>query len=66
MKVTLTLLIVLAIANAGMVQKFPLKYGGKRSIMNIMVEVENKIKSHSPLDTIKGVLDNFKSAVSEE
>ncbi|CAK60679.1 unnamed protein product (macronuclear) [Paramecium tetraurelia] len=57
---------ILAIANANMVQKYPLTYGGKRSIMNIMVEVENKIKSHSPLDTIKGVLDNFKSAVTEE
>ncbi|CAD8138122.1 unnamed protein product [Paramecium pentaurelia] len=66
MKVTITLLVVLALANAGMVQKFPLTYGGKRSIMNIMVEVENKIKSHSPLDTIKGVLDNFKSAVAQE
>ncbi|CAK78595.1 unnamed protein product (macronuclear) [Paramecium tetraurelia] len=66
MKVTITLLVVLALANAGMVQKFPLTYGGKRSLMNIMVEVENKIKSHSPLDTIKGVLDNFKSAVAQE
>ncbi|CAK72565.1 unnamed protein product (macronuclear) [Paramecium tetraurelia] len=54
MKVAITLLVVLALANAGMVQKFPLTYGGKRSIMNIMVEVENKIKAHSPLDTIKG------------
>ncbi|CAD8043947.1 unnamed protein product [Paramecium primaurelia] len=66
MKVTITLLVVLALANAGMVQRFPLTYGGKRSIMNIMVEVENKIKSHSPLDTIRGVLDNFKSAVAQE
>ncbi|CAD8046415.1 unnamed protein product [Paramecium sonneborni] len=66
MKVTITLLVVLALANAGMVQKFPITYGGKRSIMNIMVEVENKIKAHSPLDTIRGVLDNFKSAVAQE
>ncbi|CAD8054017.1 unnamed protein product [Paramecium sonneborni] len=66
MKVAITLLVVLALANAGMVQKFPITYGGKRSIMNIMVEVENKIKAHSPLDTIKGVLDNFKSAVAQE
>lgn len=34
--------------------------------MNIMVEVENKIKAHSPLDSIKGVLNSFKSAVAEE
>lgn len=34
--------------------------------MNIMMEVENKIKSHSPLDTIHGVLENFKSAVASE
>ena len=64
MKVSVTLLVVLAIANAGMVQKYPIQYGGKRSIMNIMVEVENKIKLRSPLDTIKGILDNFKSAVA--
>jgi len=34
--------------------------------MNIMMEVENKIKSKTPLDTIKGVLDGFKGAVSDE
>ena len=66
MKVAITLLVVLALANAGMVQKFPLTYGGKRSIMNVMVEVENKIKAHSPLDTIKGILDGFKAAVASE
>jgi hypothetical protein len=34
--------------------------------MNIMMEVENKIKSRSPLDTIKGVLDGFRGAVADE
>ncbi|CAD8204697.1 unnamed protein product [Paramecium octaurelia] len=66
MKIAFTILVVLAISNATMMSKHPLQYGGKRSIMNIMVEVENKIKAHSPLDSIKGVLNSFKSAVAEE
>ncbi|CAD8099022.1 unnamed protein product [Paramecium primaurelia] len=66
MKIAFTILVVLAISNASMMSKYPLQYGGKRSIMNIMVEVENKIKTHSPLDSIKGVLNSFKSAVAEE
>ena len=66
MKTIATLVVLLVIANAGVFQKYPIQYGGKRSIMNIMMEVENKIKSKSPLDTIKGVLDQFKGAVSDE
>jgi hypothetical protein len=34
--------------------------------MAVMLEVENKLKAGSPLDTVKGVLDGFKSAVNEE
>jgi hypothetical protein len=66
MKVAITFLAILAIASASLVQKYPIQYGGRRNIMNIMVEVENKIKNRSPLDTIKGILDNFKSAVASE
>jgi hypothetical protein len=43
-----------------------LNFTAKRNIMSVMMEVENKIKSRSPLDTIKGVLDGFKGAVTEE
>jgi hypothetical protein len=34
--------------------------------MSVMVEVENKMKTNNPLDTVKGVLDGFKTAVNEE
>lgn len=31
-----------------------------------MTEVESKISSKNPLDTIKGILDSFKSSVASE
>lgn len=66
MKQAILLVLLLAITNASLSMKYPLHYGGKRSIMNIMMEVESKIKSKSPLDTIKGVLDGFKAEVAQE
>jgi hypothetical protein len=34
--------------------------------MTVMVEVESKLKAGSPLDTVNGVLNEFKAAVNEE
>ena len=34
--------------------------------MNIMMEVENKLKSGGPLETVTGVLNGFKNAVGFE
>ncbi|KAM3144940.1 hypothetical protein pb186bvf_002945 [Paramecium bursaria] len=62
----IALLVVLAVANASLATKYPLQYGGKRSIMNIMMEVENKLKSGGPLETVTGVLNGFKNAVGFE
>ncbi|KAM3144936.1 hypothetical protein pb186bvf_002941 [Paramecium bursaria] len=62
----IALLVVLAVANASLASKYPLQYGGKRSIMNIMMEVENKLKSGGPLETVNGVLNGFKNAVGQE
>lgn len=66
MKLIVAILVLAVIANAGVFQKYPIQYGGKRSIMNIMMEVEAKIKSRSPLDTIHNVLNQFKGAVADE
>ncbi|KAM3144934.1 hypothetical protein pb186bvf_002939 [Paramecium bursaria] len=62
----IALLVVLAVANASLTSKYPLQYGGKRSIMNIMMEVEAKLKSGGPLETVNGVLNGFKNAVGQE
>jgi len=37
-----------------------------RNIMEVMVQIEAEIKAGHPLDTVKGMLDNFKSAVNSE
>ena len=52
MKAVLALLIALAVVNATYVSKYPLDFGKRRSIMAVMVEVENKIKAGGPVDIV--------------
>ena len=52
MKFAAILLIALAVANASYTSKYPLDFGKRRSIMAVMVEVENKLKSGGPLDIV--------------
>jgi hypothetical protein len=58
--------LTLALVNSSLVAKHPLDFSIKRSIMNVMMEVESKLKTNSPLDTVKEVLNEFKGAVNEE
>jgi hypothetical protein len=67
MRAVAILLIALVLgSNASLVTKYPIEYSNRRSIMSVMVEVESKIKSGGPLDTVNGVLNEFKAAVNEE
>ncbi|CAD8090573.1 unnamed protein product [Paramecium sonneborni] len=66
MKAIFGLLAIIVLTQAGFVQKYPLNYSNKRNIMSIMTEVESKIQARNPLDTIKGILNSFKSEVASE
>ncbi|KAM3131060.1 hypothetical protein pb186bvf_016872 [Paramecium bursaria] len=60
-------ILLLATANAAsLTQKYPFNYSKKRSIMAVMMEVEAKLKSKSPLDAILNVLNDFRDAVNTE
>lgn len=43
-----------------------LDYTNKRSMINVMVEIENKMKLNSPLESVLNILNEFKSAVNME
>jgi len=67
MKVIALCLIALVAVNAGsLTQKYPFNYSKSRSIMNVMMEVENKLKNKSPLDAILAVLQDYRDAVNQE
>jgi len=67
MKVIALLLIALISVNCvSLTQKYPFDYSKTRSIMNVMMEVENKLKNKSPLEAILNVLNDYRDAVNQE
>jgi hypothetical protein len=66
MKAIVALLLVFALANASYSSKYPLDFTKRRSMMQVMVEVENRLKNGGPIETINNVLAGFKEAVNQE
>jgi hypothetical protein len=62
--IAITLLV--SCSSTSILQKFPLDYTNKRSIAQVMVEVEAKMKAKSPLEAIFNVLSEFRDAVNFE
>ena len=56
-------MLALIVASSSINTKYALNYGSSRSIMSVMMEVENKMKLNGPLETVNGVLNNFKNAI---
>jgi len=69
MKVFALCLIALVCANGlQMYEKYPglVNFGKKRSIMNVMAQVEEQLKANGPLDAITRVLDEYKEEIHAE
>lgn len=67
MRLALCLAILLVTLNAAtLTSKYPFDYSKRRSIMNVMVEVEAKLKTKAPLDAILNVLRDFRDSVNTE
>lgn len=61
MKIFIVLLALVIVSGSNYQHK--LNYTKKRSLAAVMTEVENKIKSHSPLIAVLNILTDFKEAV---
>ena len=64
MKILIVLLALVIVSGSNYQHK--LNYTNKRSLIAVMTEVENKIKSHSPLDAVLNILTQFRDAVNVE
>lgn len=66
MRAIVVLLIALVGSKALYTNKYQMDYSERRNIMQIMTEVESKLKSGHASETVNGVLDGFKDAVNQE
>lgn len=60
------LLAIAGMHSATLMERFPINYSPKRSIMTLLTQVENKLKTGGPLDAIQKMLSDFQTEVNEE
>lgn len=61
-----SVLLVFCLLAAVALSKHGFDYSKKRSIMNVMLEVETKLKTKAPIDAILNILRDFRDAVNVE
>jgi len=67
MRVAILCIVLLASANAmTLMEKYPLNFSTKRSIMTLMAQVDEKIKAGGPYDAITRILDEFEQGIQDE
>merc|ERR1712113_437630 len=69
MKAVLCLIAIVAFASAtSMLERYPTAFtmSKKRSIMNVMVQVEAHLKANGPMDAITRILNEFEQEINAE
>lgn len=67
MRFALFCIALLATANCmTLMEKYPVNFSQKRSILNLMVQIESHIKSGGPMNAITNILGEFKTEIENE
>lgn len=67
MRFALFCIALLATANCmTLMEKYPVNFSQKRSILNLMVQIESHIKNGGPMDAITNILGDFKTEIENE
>jgi hypothetical protein len=63
----LCLIVLIAVSQAAsLFEKYPINFSKKRSFLTLLTQVEAKLASGGPLDTITKMLNDFKTQITEE
>jgi len=66
-KIVIVLILAIVGANSmSLMEKYPINFSSKRSIMTLLTQVESQLKAGGPLDAITNMLNEFITTVTEE